>query len=117
MNIKGKIWEIAAAEYLRKRRYKLLEANFSTRFGEVDLIVKNKKYLCFVEVKQRDASSVAMPREFVDYQKQRRLSLCAEIYLASNPTELQPRFDVIEIYTKDNQIKSIKHLENAFDIV
>lgn len=114
MNNKGKLWEIKACEYLRKKRYTLLEANYTTRFGEVDLIVKNKKYICFVEVKQRDIRSIAQPKEFVDFRKQQRIMATAQLYLAKNETNLQPRFDVIEVYTENNQIKSIKHLENAF---
>lgn len=114
MNNKGKLWEIEAANYLRKKKYKLLSANYHSRFGEIDLIVCNKRYLCFVEVKQRDINSIALPREFVTESKQRKIITTAQIYLSHNPTKLQPRFDVIEIYTKDNKIISIKHLENAF---
>lgn len=117
MNSKGKIWEIEAANYLRKHRYKLVDTNYTTRFGEVDLIVKNRKYIGFVEVKQRDVKSIALPREFVAYSKQQKIIACAKMFLMQNKTNLQPRFDVIEIYTDNNKIKSIKHLENAFDLV
>lgn len=117
MNNKGKLWEIKAAEYLRLKRYKLIEANFRTRVGEIDLIVRNRKYICFVEVKQRDVNSIASPKEFVNSSKQQKIIATAKIYLAQNRCDLQPRFDVVEIYTKDNQIKSIKHLENAFELV
>jgi len=114
MNNKGKIWEIEAAKYLRKKKYKLIDFNFTSRFGEIDLIVQNKKYICFVEVKQREKSSIALPREFVDEFKQRKIIRTAEYYLAYHSTDLQPRFDVIEIYTENNKIKLIKHLENAY---
>lgn len=117
MNNKGKLGEIAAANYLRKKKYKLIEANYTTRFGEIDLIVENKNYLCFVEVKQRNINSIATPAEFVDYGKQQKIIASAKLFLSVNPTKLQPRFDVIEIYTDNNEIKSIKHLENAFDLV
>ena len=117
MNSKGKIWEIEAANYLRKHRYKLVDTNYTTRFGEVDLIVKNRKYICFVEVKQRDVKSIALPREFVTYSKQQKIIACAKMFLMQNKTNFQPRFDVVEIYTDNNKIKSIKHLENAFDLV
>lgn len=117
MNSKGKIWEIEAAKYLKKKKYKLIETNFTTRFGEIDLIVSNKKYICFVEVKQRNEDSYASPREFVTVSKQNKIIASAQIFLSNFKTDLQPRFDVIEIYTKDNKIKSIKHLENAFDLV
>ncbi len=114
MNNKGKLWEIEAANYLRKKRYKLICANYSTRFGEIDLIVKNRKYICFVEVKQRDIGSIASPKEFVTVSKQQKIISSAKLYLSANKTDLQPRFDVIEIYTEDNKINSVKHLENAF---
>ena len=117
MNNNGKLWEIEAFKYLKKKRYKLIESNFTTRFGEIDLIVSDKKYICFVEVKQRDISSIATPKEFVDASKQQKIIASAQIYLSKNQTDLQPRFDVIEIYTDNNRIKSIKHLENAFDLV
>lgn len=117
MNNKGKLWEIEAANYLKKKKYKLVDANYITRFGEIDLIVSNKKYLCFVEVKQRNENSLAKPLEFVTVSKQKKIIASAEIFLANCETDLQPRFDVVEIYTKDNKIKSIKHLENAFELV
>lgn len=117
MNNKGKLWEIEAANYLRKKKYKLLEANYTTRFGEIDLIVANKKYICFVEVKQRDVDSIASPAEFVDKPKQKRIIAAANLYLASHSTKLQPRFDVVEVYTDNNKINSLKHLENAFDLL
>ena len=108
MNNKGKLWEIEAANYLRKHKYKLVDVNYTTRFGEIDLIVQNKKYLCFVEVKQRNIDSIALPREFVTYSKQQKIIASAKMYLMQNKTDLQPRFDVIEIYTDNNKIKSIK---------
>lgn len=117
MNNKGKLWEIEAANYLRKKKYKLLEANYITRFGEIDLIAANKKYICFVEVKQRDINSIAAPAEFVDSPKQKRIIAAANLYLASHSTKLQPRFDVVEVYTDNNKINSLKHLENAFDLL
>lgn len=117
MNNRGKIWEIEAANFLRKKKYNLIEANYTTRFGEIDLIVANKKYLCFVEVKQRSINSIAQAKEFVTYSKQQKIIASAQLYLANNNTALQPRFDVIEIYTDNDKVISIKHLENAFELV
>ena len=117
MNNKGRLWEIEAANYLRKKKYKLLEANYTTRFGEIDLIVYNKKFICFVEVKQRDIHSIATPGEFVDKPKQNKIIMSAKQYLATHSTKLQPRFDVVEVYTDNNKINSVKHLENAFDLL
>lgn len=116
MNGLGRLAEMAACEYLEKKRYKLIDVNYSSRFGEIDLIMKKRKYICFIEVKMRNNNSIALPREFVDANKQQRIISTAQVYLANNPTKLQPRFDVVEIFCENNQIKSIKHLENAFEL-
>ncbi len=106
-----------AAAYLRRKRYQLVSTGYRTRFGEIDLIVSNRKYLVFVEVKLRKSDKFAEAKEFVDIRKQTRLITSAEIYLSQNPTELQPRFDVIEIYAPegiDTKNPRINHLEDAF---
>lgn len=106
-----------AADYLRRKRYKILATGYRSRFGEIDLIVCDKTYLVFVEVKLRKSSSFAQGREYVDYRKQNRLRTTATIYLSQNPTDLQPRFDVIEIYAPegtDSKKPIINHMEDAF---
>lgn len=112
------IWgESLAGEYLRKKRYKLEAVNYRSKFGEIDLIVSNRKYLVFVEVKLRKSDKFASAAEFVNYRKQQKIRTTAEMYLAQNPTELQPRFDVIEIYAPDGidtKEPEINHLEDAF---
>ena len=108
--------ELAASAY-KKKGYKLLDANYHSRFGEIDLIVKNRKYLVFVEVKLRKSAGFALAREFVDTRKQNRLRTTASIYLSENPTDLQPRFDVIEIYAPEGTMTvspEIYHMEDAF---
>ena len=109
--------EALAAEYLRKKRYTLVAAGFQSRFGEIDLIVQNKQYLVFVEVKLRKTANFAAAREFVDRRKQDKIRVTASIYLSQNPTQLQPRFDVIEIYAPEGHMTKnpeITHLEDAF---
>ena len=117
MNDLGKLAELKACNYLTKKRYKLVDYNYSSRFGEIDIIAENRKYIVFVEVKMRDESSIAQPKEFVDYSKQKKLIATAKMYLSQNPTSLQPRFDVVEVICKNGKIKSFKHLENAFDLL
>lgn len=117
MNKLGEFGERKAKQYLRRRFYKIKATNFHSRFGEIDIIAENRKYLAFVEVKQRNSNSIAQPKEFVDYSKQRKIIAAAEYYLKKNPTKKQPRFDVIEIISDNNKIKSIKHIANAFDLV
>ena len=112
------VWgESLAAEYLKKKGYKLLAANYHSRFGEIGLIVANRNFLAFVEVKLRKSDRFARASEFVDYHKQNRLRITAEFYLSQNPTDLQPRFDVIEIYAPEGMETKkpiIHHLEDAF---
>ena len=116
-NLTGAWGEALAARYLEKKRYKLVAANYRSRFGEIDLIVKDRKFLVFVEVKLRKSDRFAEAFEYVDHYKQNRLRTTAEIYLSQNPTDLQPRFDVIEIYAPqgvDTPKPVIRHMEDAF---
>lgn len=116
-NLSGPWGEAIAAEYLRKKHYKTIAQGYASRFGEIDLIVQDRKYLVFVEVKTRKSSSFARGLEHVDKRKQDRIRITASIYLSENPTKLQPRFDVIEIYAPDGPNTShpeIYHMEDAF---
>lgn len=113
----GSWGEEQAARYLRRRGYKILEKNFSCRFGEIDIIASRGGYVVFAEVKLRKDADFAQAREFVDRAKQRRLISTAQLWLSCNEQELQPRFDVIEIYApegaKSRRIE-INHIEDAF---
>ncbi len=115
--IHGAWGEAVAAEYLRKKKYKLVAAGYHSRFGEIDLIVQNKKHLVFVEVKLRKNANFAAAREYVNRAKQDRIRMTASMYLSQNSTTLQPRFDVIEIYAPEGaqtRVPDITHLEDAF---
>ena len=109
--------EALAASYLQKKKYILLAAGFRCKFGEIDLIVRDKKYIVFVEVKLRKSDAFAQAREFVHRRKQDRLRITASIYLENHPSPLQPRFDVIEIYApqgRETRHPEIIHMEDAF---
>ena len=109
--------EKLAAAYLRKKHYRILTTGYSCRFGEIDIIAIHDKYLVFVEVKLRKSDKFAQALEFVDYRKQARILTTASMYLAENPTVLQPRFDVIEVYAPEGletKCPPINHLEDAF---
>ena len=113
----GQWGESLAAQYLMDRVYRILDANWKCRFGEIDLIAKEKGYLCFVEVKLRKNNKMAAAMEFVDVRKQRKLRTTAQLYLSIHPTREQPRFDVIEIYAPDG-LQTVKpeihHIIDAF---
>ena len=119
--ISGAKAERIAADYLRKKRYRLLDYNYRTRFGEIDLILEKRehfkrKYIVFAEVKLRAQDSIAAPKEFVDSNKQKRIAMAASEYLTRTGCTLQPRFDVVEIIYREDEIISVNHLENAFII-
>ena len=91
--------------------------NYRTRLGEIDIIAANRWYLIFCEVKLRKTADFAAAREFVDARKQQRLRSTALVYLSQHETNLQPRFDVIEIYAPNGTATKkpqINHMEDAF---
>lgn len=116
-NASGAWGEMVAAKYLKKKHFKMITTNYRCKFGEIDIIAANKNFLVFVEVKTRKSDAFATAAEFVDIYKQNRLRSTAEFYLACNPTELQPRFDVIEVYAPfgvETKQPVINHLEDVF---
>lgn len=113
----GRWGEAKVADYLRARGYRILASGYRCRFGEIDLIAEDGQYIAFIEVKLRKDDRFAPARAFVDGKKQTRLRTTAEAYLAANPTALQPRFDVAEIYAPQGTATKKPHivyLENAF---
>ena len=109
--------EDRAAQYLRLHGYRIVERNFRCRSGEIDIIACRGGVVAFVEVKLRKNADFGEAREFVTYGKQRRVISAAEYWLVKNPCELQPRFDVMEIYAPEGTgtlRPTIRHLENAF---
>lgn len=116
-NLTGAWGEALAAEFLRKKRYQIIASGYRSRYGEIDLIAKSKHHLAFIEVKLRKSPDFAMAREFVDKRKQDRLRKTAALYLSENPSILQPRFDIIEIYAPEGTATvrpEIYHMEDAF---
>lgn len=113
----GKWGERLTAETLRKKGWRILETNYRCRMGEIDLIAEKGGYLAFVEVKLRKNDRFGRAGEAVTSEKQRKLRAAAELYLMENPTKLQPRFDVAEIYAPQGMNTAKPHIsfiENAF---
>ena len=110
--------EHLAAEYLRKKGYRLTALNYRVRGGEIDIIAEDRRYLVFVEVKTRQSAAFAEAREFVDRRKQERIRLAAGMWLSERETKKQPRFDIVEVYAPrgtDTENPEIRHWENAFE--
>lgn len=113
----GRWGESLVAEELRRRGCRVVASGYRTRFGEIDLIAEDGPYLLFVEVKLRRSDRFAPGRASVDRGKQARIRTTAELYLAQNPTERQPRFDVAEVYAPQGTATAkprIVYFENAF---
>lgn len=107
--------EAEVAKYLRKQGYTLLASQWRCRFGELDLVARDRAgRICFVEVKLRGESTIALPREFVDSRKQARLRSAAAAYLSQHELDAPARFDVAEVYMK-NGVFRVEYLENAFE--
>lgn len=114
LGLKG---EEEAQRYLRKKGFKILECNYQCRFGELDIIAKDKSGLVFCEVKTRSSGMLALPQESVHYTKQQKMIKTALFWLQANRMEEQPmRFDVIAVTVKADGKRSIEHLENAFTL-
>jgi len=112
----GREGESMAARYLKKHGYKILEQNYRTPLGEIDIIAKEKKTIAFVEVKTRSAGYFGGPKSAVTLKKQRKISMVALTYLkATAQVDTKARFDVIAItsFPEDSKIELIK---NAFEL-
>ena len=109
--------ELIAARYLRRHGYTILEPNFHSRFGEIDLIAQYKDTIVFVEVKTRDSNYYERPALAVTPIKQQKICRAALYYLSRLDREVNVRFDVVEVVAVTKGIKKIKinHIEAAFE--
>jgi len=115
--IQGRWGEVRASEYLKKKGYDIIGMGYATRFGEIDIIAKDKTFVVFVEVKLRKSDKFAPAMAFVTAEKQRRIVTTAGLWLTQNDLGLQPRFDVIEVYAPQGigtVDPKINHIVNAF---
>ncbi|MEA3363019.1 MAG: YraN family protein [Thermodesulfobacteriota bacterium] len=109
--------EDRAAEYLRQQGIKIVERNFTTPVGEIDIIARYKSWLLFIEVKTRRSTAFGTPQEAVGVRKQRQIIRTAHWYLQNNKsTRLQPRFDVIAILCQSDDEAQITHIPDAFSL-
>lgn len=112
----GNKGESYAVKFLKKKKYKILERNYSKKYGEIDIIAKDKEYIIFVEVKTRHENPMTSPVDAVDKRKQKRIIKTAAAYLAENRLDAYCRFDVCEVFVNSDNLKliSINYIKNAF---
>lgn len=111
----GRRGEDLACKFLKKDKYKILEKNYRSRQGEIDIVAEDRSgVLCFVEVKARSRKDYGLPIEAVTYSKQKKLLATAFIYLESSKVKSKDmRFDVVSVDLVSGEINIIK---NAFDV-
>jgi putative endonuclease len=122
--VSGHHGERAAADYLIKKGYRILEMNYRSSHREIDIIAEDDIRVIFVEVKSRTAAPhspgrYGRPGMAVTYKKRAHLIAAAQSYLRQKSPGKRARLDVIEVYFKPSEsglpeIAGIKHIENAF---
>lgn len=115
----GERGEDFAAQFLRRRGYKILVRRFKSRSGEIDIVCRDGDWLVFVEVKTRVSEQLGAPSESVQREKQSHLSKAALDYLRllNNPS-IHWRFDIVEVLLRKEARKpdDIRLIPNAFDL-
>jgi len=114
----GHDWEREAERALVAARYRIIDRNFRTKRGEIDLIAEENGTLCFVEVKGRLTRAYGAPAESVTLEKQRRIRSAAESYLAGAGGAARPcRFDVVCVDAREEDAaRRVTIFRNAFEV-
>ncbi|MDO8524755.1 MAG: YraN family protein [bacterium] len=113
----GQIGEDIATDYLKKKGYKILERNFKTKWGELDIVASHKRTIVFVEVKTliKKTASEFLPEDEITYHKAQQLQKMTQIYLSHKklPLDVDQQIDImaIEFNTIDDYV--VRHTENA----
>lgn len=114
--VTGKEGESFAVRFLKNKRYRILESNYVTPIGEIDIIAKDGDTVVFIEVKTRKSLSYGYPFEAVTPRKREKLKRLAMYYLKFNRmTETPARFDVIGLY-QDGGNYQVEHIIDAFEV-
>lgn len=113
---RGMMGEEAAARTLKKARYKIVERNFRTPAGEIDIVARDRKTLVFVEVRTRSSVEFGLPQETVTGRKRKRLCKAARWYLRKNRLDdAECRFDIVAVVTHNGKKKpDIEIIKDAF---
>ena len=113
----GRCSEDAAKAYLAKQGYRIIEANYRTKLGEIDIIAKEKDTLCFIEVKARSSYAYGFPEEAVGRRKQQKISRAALMYLQQHQLLHHAcRFDVLSVLDDGQSAPVFALIKNAFNV-
>jgi len=110
----GRLAEDAAADFLEKQGFTILERNYTAKVAEIDIIARDHDTLVFVEVKARKRFSRTGPREAVSWAKQQKIIMGARFFMREKEiSDLRVRFDVVALY-EENGTFQIELIRNAF---
>ncbi len=113
--LSGAVGEKIAADYLEKQGYRIVERNYRTPMGEVDIIACDGDTLVFVEVKSRSGKAFGLPQSAVDFRKQFKITQVALSYLRNKRISNRAcRFDVVAVL-KEAKGYEVELIQNAFD--
>jgi putative endonuclease len=112
----GLTGEALAETYLKQAGYRILERNYRTKLGEIDIIAKDHDTIVFIEVKTRRSEHYGSPKWAVTPKKQRKISMVALLYLKSTrQSRARARFDVVSIGLLEENTR-IELIKNAFEL-
>ena len=118
-NALGKLGEDLAADFLKQQGYTILERNFRSRIGEIDIVASpagENETICFIEVKTRTSEAMGSAAEAVSIFKQKKIILMALNYLKlKNWDEFNVRFDVVAVQMNKDSRHTIDFLTDAFE--
>lgn len=113
----GQTGEDAAVVFLQRLGYKIVKRNFRNRLGEIDIIARDGKTICFVEVRTRTCAWHGHPFESISAKKKKKLIRTALSYLTLHDlTDTDARFDVVAVIPGDGEGNRIEILTNAFEV-
>ncbi|MDX6765990.1 MAG: YraN family protein [Candidatus Methylacidiphilales bacterium] len=114
---RGARGEAAAARFLRRQGYRILVRNYTTRWGEIDLVCRHQDTLVFVEVKARATDAWSSPAAAVTPSKQRKLIRAGHAYLQElKRDDIPVRFDVVEVDLGDDGRMECRLIAHAFKV-
>jgi putative endonuclease len=112
----GSEGEALAAEFLRKKGYRIIAKNYKTSIGEIDIIAKDGDTFVFLEVKTRTNETFGYPFEAVNGHKRRKIKNVALLFLKRMKEEVPARFDVLSISSTGDGRQEITHIKDAFEV-
>ncbi len=113
----GRRGEDLALSYLKKKGYKIIERNYKTAYGEIDIIGDDRDCISFVEVRSMNAGRLGLPEYTVNRRKQNQIARVALSYIKKRQLwDKNCRFDVVCIDDVDSSSPKIRLIENAFEL-